>query len=179
VRPSNAPRSSRPRGTPPAGFYFDAFNGRYNWWRNSPVMAEYRRRYWAVVAGLTIYFRHVLHYHDNDIHHNHVHVDNTHTNGTYSQFTTTSTTQVKVVQSVCNYIFGLGTSVDGSFGPQTDGHSRTVLSWTGWSGGSRDSQAHWHRFLRAGQRAGHGLAIDSGTMGLMASAAHSGKPAPA
>jgi hypothetical protein len=161
-----------------SGFYFDAFNGRYNWWRNSPVMAEYRRRYWAVVAGLTIHFRHVLHYHDNTIHHNHVHVDNTYSNGTYSQFTTGSTTQVKVVQSVCNYIFGLGTSIDGSFGPQTDGHSRTVLSLTGWGGGIRDSQAHWHRFLRAGQRAGHGLPIDSGSMGLSAFDAQASKPLP-
>jgi hypothetical protein len=162
----------------PGGFYFDAFNGRYNWWRNTGVMAEYRRRYWAVVAGLTIYFRHVLHYHDNTIHHNHVHVDNTYSNGTYSQFTTSSTTQVKVVQSVCNYIYGMGTSIDGSFGSQTDSHSRTVLSWTGWGGGIRDSQAHWHRFLRAGQRSGHGLPIDSGSMGLSASDASSGKPLP-
>src|SRR5688572_33152104 len=58
------------------GFYFDAFNGRYNWWRNTGVMAEYRRRYWAVVAGLNIYFKYVLHYNYNSNHHNHVHVDN-------------------------------------------------------------------------------------------------------
>lgn len=142
-----------------AGFTFDAFNGRYNVWRNSPYMAEYRRRYWATVCGLNIYCKYVLHYAYNSIHHNHVHVDNEASNGSYSTFTTGSRSQVLAVQAACNYIWGLGTAVDGGWGPQTDGHSRTVLGWAGRSGGITDSQANWHRFCWAAMRAGHALPI--------------------
>ena len=63
------------------------------------------------------------------------------------------------MQAAGNYIWGLGTSVDGDCGPQTDSHSRTVLSWTGRTGGILDSQQHWHRFTWAAMRSGHGLPI--------------------
>jgi hypothetical protein len=157
-------------------FTFDAFNGRYDWWRNNGQMVEYRRRYWAVVAGMNIYFKWVIHYHHDSEHHSHVHVDNEASDGIYSTFSTSSKSQVRMVQAVCNYIYGMGTSIDGGWGTQTDSHSRTVLGWTGWGGGIRDSQAHWHRFCRAGQRSGHNLPIDSGSMGV---AVASGKPLPA
>jgi hypothetical protein len=101
----------------------------------------------------------VLHYHYNSIHDTHVHADNEASYGTFSSFTTSSVSQVKTVQAVCRYIFYLGTTVDGIWGSQTDSHSRTVLSYTGWGGGIRDSQANWHRFCGAGQRGGYDLSL--------------------
>jgi hypothetical protein len=141
------------------GINFDAFNGRYNWWRYNWQMVEYRNRYWGVVAGLNIYFKYVLHYEYNAEHHNHVHVDNEASDGTLSTFSTGSTSQVKMVQAVCNYIYGMGTSIDGDFGDQSEAHSNTVLSWTGMGGRITTSQAHWHRFCLAAMHSGHGLPV--------------------
>jgi hypothetical protein len=141
------------------GVNFDAFNGRHNWWGSSWQMVEYRNRYWATVAGLNKYFKYVLHYNYNAAHDNHVHVDNEASNGTYSTFSTGSKSQVKMVQSVCNYIYGMGTAIDGGWGPQTNGHSSTVLSWTGMGGSITTSQAHWHRFCVAAMHSGHGLPV--------------------
>ena len=64
-----------------------------------------------------------------------------------------------MVQAVCNYLFGLGTAIDGGLGPQTDSHSRNVLAQTGMGGGLLDSRAHWHKFCWAGMRQGHGLSV--------------------
>ena len=140
--------------------WFDAFNARWDQWGSGPHAAEYQRRYWATVAGMSMHFRHTLHWADPDTeHNNHAHVDNAVSGGGLSNFTTSSTTQVRMVQAVCRYIFGLGTSVDGSFGSQTDSHSRAVIAASGWGGGIRDSQQNWHRFCWAGQRAGHGMPI--------------------
>jgi hypothetical protein len=136
---------------------FDAFNGRHSWWRDQPAMPEYRRRYWGTVAGLSMYFGRVLHYHHDRAHDDHVHVDNAAAGGAYPMFSTGRRSQVMVVQAVCRYVYGQGTAIDGAWGPQTDSHSRAVLAGCGWTGGVRDSRGHWQRFCRAGMHAAHGL----------------------
>ena len=148
-------------------FAFDAFNARYHIWRNSPQMAEYRRRYWGVVMSMNKYFKYVLHYHFDKKHETHVHVDNQASNGTLSTFTTDTRSQVKAVQAACNYIYNQGTTIDGSFGDQTLLHSSQILALTGWTGSILTSQAHWHRFCWAAMRSGHNLPIAG--VGLTAS----------
>jgi hypothetical protein len=140
------------------GTRFEPLNGKWHMWRNDPVhMEEIRRWYWGGVCLLNKYFKWVLHYHFNDIHHNHIHVDNEQSDGTYSTFSTGSRSQVQTVQAACNYIYGMGTAIDGVWGPQTQSHSSTVLYYSGWSGSITSSQNHWHRFLWTAFRAGYGL----------------------
>jgi hypothetical protein len=140
------------------GTRFIPLHGRWHVWRNDPThMEEIRRWYWGGVCLLNKYFRNVLHYRYNAEHETHIHIDNDGSNGTYSNFSTGSRAQVLTVQATCNYIYGLGTSIDGAWGPQTLSHSNTVLSYGGWGGSITSSQGHWHRFLWCGFRAGHGL----------------------
>ena len=147
------------------GTEFRALDGRFDKWRNDPVHpAEIKRWYWAGICSLNVYFRDVLHYFHRDDngyldHENHIHVDNSKSYGTYSSFTTGSNTQVETVQATCNYIFNMGTSIDGVWGDQTRTHSSSVLAMSGGSGRITDSQANWHRFLRTGFRGGWGLSL--------------------
>jgi hypothetical protein len=138
------------------GAPFYAFNGRHDTWWNSPIMPEIRRNYWGTVASLNIFFKYVLHYHSNSIHVNHVHADNQASYNTYSSWGG-STQQIKFVQAVCNYIYGLGTVIDGSYGNTTRAHASTVLAHSGMPGTIETSQAHWHRFCWAGFRRGYNL----------------------
>jgi hypothetical protein len=152
------------------GTMFRPLDGRWNIWKNDTVHPdEIRRWYWGAVSSLNIYFKYVLHYQYNSVHWNHVHVDNEASDGTYSTFSTGSRSQNQTVQSVCNYIFGQGTSVDGVWGPQTQSHSSAVLAASGWSGAITSSQSHWHRFLWAGFRAGYGLPITGSSLAAAAS----------
>ena len=53
------------------------------------------------------------------------------------------------MQSALTHIWGYATSVDGGWGPQTDGNSRLALARIGVTGGLTTSQANWLAFCRA------------------------------
>ncbi len=140
------------------GTRFEPLNGRWHMWRNDPVhMDEIRRWYWGGICLLHKYFNYVLHYKYNSIHETHIHVDNQASDGTYSTFSTGTRSQVLTVQAACNYIYGMGTTIDGVWRAQTDSHASTVLYYSGWGGSITSSQSHWHRFLWTAFRAGYGL----------------------
>lgn len=136
------------------------FNGDYNRWRNEPTaaMTKTRKEYWGTIASLNYHFRHVLHYYEAD-HQNHTHVDNQISGSANSNFATSSTTQCRYVQACLTYVWGIPTSIDGGWGPQTDGNSRTVLARIGRSGGLTTSQANWLEFNRTSTRFGLGKQI--------------------
>jgi len=143
----------------PGGFQFVSFWADHGAWQNDPQANTYRLRYWGAVASLNYHFKYVLHYHYNAEHDNHVHVDNQASGTGLSNFTTDSTSQVKFVQACCNYIFGLGTVIDGDFGPHSLADSDRVIAMAGGSGHITSSQQNWQLFCWAAMRVGHGLAI--------------------
>lgn len=134
------------------------FNCRYDQWRSGSNVAAVRRRYWALSASLHWRFRHVLTYLYNREHWNHIHVDNA-IYGRYQDalFNTGSTTQVQHVQACCRYIWGLGTTIDGIWGPQTRNHSTEVIRRYGTSSGNITSNSlNWRHFNRASVLKGSG-----------------------
>ncbi|MEU4391666.1 hypothetical protein [Kribbella sp. NPDC023855] len=129
---------------------------RYDLWKNSGDAATYQRRYWATAAGYMRWFRHVLTYKDNTQHHNHMHVDNQVYGGGAAAFNTGSSSQIYIVQGACRYVWGLGTGVDGSWGPETQGDSTAVLRRIGRPSGSITSAANFTAFCTASLRKGLG-----------------------
>ena len=138
------------------------FNGRYDqWstWADGPAKDRTRRWYWATIASLNYYFTYVLHHYDsNSVHKNHVHVDNSVSGSGYGKFSTGRRSQVYSTQANLRYLYGYPTSVDGSYGPQTDGHSREVLARLGYSGGLTDQggTTNWRMFNHHAFRFGVG-----------------------
>ncbi|GIH07549.1 hypothetical protein Rhe02_56160 [Rhizocola hellebori] len=119
-----------------------------------------RQRYWATVASLSGWFRHVLHYYDGGSHTTHVHVDNWVSGNAPSIFSTSSGTQVSMVQACLTYIWKRPVPIDRSWsnGGQTDIQSRWVLnSVLGLSGGLTTSQSNWQAFLAGSRRTGFGI----------------------
>jgi hypothetical protein len=127
------------------------FDGRHNVWQSQTggTLTNTRKLYWGTVASLIYHFRDVLHYAYNADHDNHAHADNSISGTGNSNLVTSSVAQTTFVQSALTYIWGYGTSVDGNWGPQTDGNSRNALSRIGVSGALTTSQANWLAFCRA------------------------------
>lgn len=125
-------------------------------WSDADRIAE-RRRYWATSASAHHHFRNVLTYEYNAAHNNHIHIDNLVSGSGNSTFSTGSDAQVQHVQACCAYVWGLGTEIDGIWGPQTASHSTRVLRAAGVASGSlTTSQSHWLAFNRHTVRKGYG-----------------------
>lgn len=125
-------------------------------WQEGPVKAQVRKHYWGTVASLNYHFTYVIHYFKDEVHETHVHFDNQVSGGGLGTFSTSHTTQVQSTQAILRYVFGYSTGIDGSFGPQTDSHSRDVLAKLGRSGGLTTSAANWRAFNEAGTLWGTG-----------------------
>jgi hypothetical protein len=127
------------------------FDGRHNVWKaqTGSTLANTRKLYWGTVASLVYHFRDVLHYAYNAAHDNHAHADNSVSGTGNSNLVTSSTAQTTFVQSSLTYVWGYSTSVDGSWGPQTDGNSRKALARIGLGGGLTTSQSNWLAYCRA------------------------------
>jgi hypothetical protein len=126
---------------------------RYDVWRNYSNADWYKRRYWGTAAGLMRRFRHVLTYMDNTTHWNHMHVDN----DIYGElgdcyYSTGSSSQTYIVQGACRQVWGLSTSVDGSWGDQTQSHSTSVLRRIGRPSGTITNAANFQAFCTASFR---------------------------
>ena len=134
------------------------FYARYDLWRTltGSALTTTRKRYWATAASIHYHFKYVLTYAYNSAHWNHIHMDNQVSGGGNSTFSTGSRSQIVHVQAVCTYIWGYATTIDGIWGPQTDGNSRRVLSRIGRSGGLTTSQTNWLEFNRTSTRFGTG-----------------------
>ena len=133
-------------------------SARYNIWRTwtGSDLTKIRKQYWATSASLHYHFRHVLTYLYNTDHWTHIHIDNQVSGSGNSNFSTASTAQVQHVQACCTYIWGYATTIDGIWGPQTQGNSSKVLARIGRSGSLTSSQTNWLEFNRATLRFGTG-----------------------
>jgi hypothetical protein len=115
-----------------------------------------RRHYWATAASAHYYFRDVLTYLWNAEHDNHIHIDNTVT-GTTSSFDTGSRAQTQHVQACLNYVWGKSVSIDGSWGPETQSNSTSVLRRIGQASGTLTTKSNWLAFNKATLRKGYGV----------------------
>lgn len=134
-------------------------NARYDQWKEwseGPLKAQTRKYYWGTVASLNYHFTYVIHYLKDEVHETHIHFDNQVSGSGLGTFSTSRTTQVLSTQAILRYVFGYSTGIDGSFGPQTDSHSRDVLTKLGRSGGLTTSAANWRAFNEAGTLWGTG-----------------------
>lgn len=143
-----------------SGELVERFNARRDIWQGWPEEDQVvqRRRYWATSASAHHHFAHVLTYAwDPAGHNNHIHIDNLVSGSGNSTFTTGSQAQVYHVQGACRYVWGLPTTLDGIWGPETDGHSTRVLRAAGAGSGSLTSSlANWQTFNTATVRNGYG-----------------------
>lgn len=139
------------------GQLVEQFSARWDLWQGDPDEAVKQRRYWATSASAHHHFRHVITYpYDPSGHGNHIHLDNLVSGAGNSTFSTGSSAQVYHVQGVTRHVWGLGTAVDGVWGPQTTDHSTRVLRAAGIASGSlTTSQANWLAFNRHSVRRGY------------------------
>ncbi len=156
--------STLPSGGPSLHWYGRAVDFRGIWARhttnNSTIEVWHTNNrddaiYWAHVASLEGFFADVLHRHYTG-HVDHVHIDNGISGGGNSNFNTGSPVQVKFVQAALTRVWGISTSVDGGYGPQTINNSRTVLARIGRDGYLTTSQQNWFEFCKATFRKGTG-----------------------
>lgn len=117
-----------------------------------------RRRYWALAALMRSHSAFVLHGEFNAAHRDHIHQDN----GGSRPFTTSSEATVKLVQAICNVIFGQSPSlaVDGVFGSKSSEALRKAMTKVDLAGDVFDS-GQWTRFLRRSGRLGFRLSVQS------------------
>lgn len=138
----------------------EKFNARRDIWQSWPEEDQIvqLRRYWATSAAAHHHFAHVLTYAwDPAGHNNHIHIDNLVSGSGDSTLNTGSQAQTYHVQGACRHVWGLPTTLDGIWGPETDGHSTRVLRAAGASSGSlTSSQANWQTFNTATVRHGYG-----------------------
>ncbi len=134
------------------------FFARHDIWKDwtGDAFTEARRHYWATAASAHHHFRNVLTYLYNADHDNHIHIDNLVSGTSNSEFDTGSEAQVQHVQACCRFIWGKSTSIDGVWGPQTNGDSHEVLVRIGEGGYLTGAQAKWLAFNRASLRKGYG-----------------------
>ncbi|HEX6681503.1 MAG TPA: hypothetical protein VF062_01820 [Candidatus Limnocylindrales bacterium] len=132
------------------GDFIKGFDCRYDQWRDGSAVTLWRRRYWTLSASLHHRFKHVLTYVFNAEHHNHIHVDNDgYGSNNSASFSTGSSAQVQHVQAVCRYLWGYSTTIDGSWGSQTQSHSTAVLRRIGYDSGTITSDSlNWRAFNR-------------------------------
>ena len=110
-----------------------------------------RRRYLAVDATCRTYFRFVLDGWYNAAHEDHIHSD---LGGLPVRCVTSSESDVKFVQALCNAHMASGLAVDGVWGPLTQGAFDQARSRLGVSGNPHTDSAAWRSFLLAASRRG-------------------------
>jgi hypothetical protein len=135
------------------------FDSRYDiWgkWSEGSAKSSKRKKYWATVASLNMYFTYVLHYLQNAEHHNHVHADNQVSGNGWGVFSTGHRSQVLSTQACLRYIWGYSTSLDGDYGPQTKAHAHDVLTKAKYGGYITTSKDHWRKFNQLAARWGNG-----------------------
>lgn len=119
----------------------------------APELAK-RQRYWALAALVRSRSAFVLHGHFDAAHQDHIHQDN----GGPRPFTTGSEATVKLVQAVCNHIFGHlpKLEIDGAFGPKSQAAARDAMQRVDLAGDITDP-GQWKRFLLRSGRLGFEL----------------------
>jgi hypothetical protein len=119
---------------------------------------ERRQRYWALAALMRSRSAFVLHGEFNAAHADHIHQDN----GGPRPFTTSSQATVKLVQAICNDIFGQSPrlTIDGAFGPRSQAAARTAMRTVDLAGDIFDPP-QWKRFLLRSGRLGFALSVQS------------------
>ena len=111
-----------------------------------------RQRYWALAALMRSRSAFVLHGHFDAAHRDHIHQDN----GGERPFSTGSPVTVKLVQAVCNQIFGQSLVVDGNFGPKSQAGATAAMQRVDLPGDVFDP-AQFKRFLLRSGRLGFEL----------------------
>jgi hypothetical protein len=113
-----------------------------------------RQRYWALAALMRSRSAFVLHGHFDAAHQDHIHQDN----GGPRPFTTGSEATVKLVQAICNHIFGHlpRLEIDGAFGPKSQAAARDAMQRVDLAGDITDP-GQWKRFLLRSGRLGFEL----------------------
>lgn len=111
-----------------------------------------RQRYWALAALMRSRSAFVLHGHFNADHADHIHQDN----GGPRPFTTGSPATVKLVQAVCNHIYGNSLAIDGAFGAKSQAAVTAAMRRVGLGGDVFDP-AQFKRFLLRSGRLGFEL----------------------
>ena len=113
-----------------------------------------RQRYWALAALMRSRSAFVLHGHFNADHADHIHQDN----GGPRPFTTGSEATVKLVQAVCNHIYGQSLAIDGAFGPKSQAAVTAAMQRVNLAGDVFDP-AQFKRFLLRSGRLGFQLSV--------------------
>jgi hypothetical protein len=114
-----------------------------------------RQRYWALAALMRSRSAFVLHGHFDAAHADHIHQDN----GGPRPFTTGSEATVKLVQAVCNHIYGATLAIDGAFGPRSQAAARSAMERVHLAGDIFDP-GQWRRFLLRSGRLGFDLSMN-------------------
>ena len=117
----------------------------------SSVLAK-RQRYWALAALMRSRSAFVLHGHFDAAHRDHIHQDN----GGPRPFTTGSPATVKLVQAVCNHIYGRSLVIDGDFGSKSQAAVKAAMQHVNLAGDISDP-AQFKRFLLRSGRLGFEL----------------------
>ncbi|HWM09247.1 MAG TPA: hypothetical protein VNO82_07875 [Solirubrobacteraceae bacterium] len=121
----------------------------------APELAK-RQRYWALAALMRSRSAFVLHGHFDAAHQDHIHQDN----GGPRPFTTGSEATVKLVQAICNHIFGRlpELEIDGAFGPKSQAAATDAMHRVDLAGDITDP-GQWKRFLLRSGRLGFELSM--------------------
>jgi hypothetical protein len=106
-----------------------------------------RQRYWALGALMRSRSAFVLHGHFDAAHRDHFHQDN----GGPRPFTTGSEATVKLVQAVCNHIYGKSLDIDGAFGPLSQAAVRDAMRRVDLPGDIFDPTQFKRFLLRSGR----------------------------
>ena len=106
----------------------DLFDMNLNWRDNtSCTNVFYIRTYIAVAALLRRHMKTVLTAWFNTDHHNHIHADNGGTLNGIPPILQNTKTDTTLIQAVGRHMMGLGTSIDGIWGNQTQSHYLEIL----------------------------------------------------
>jgi hypothetical protein len=122
---------------------------------NAPSLHR-RQRYWALAALIRSHSAFVLHGEYNADHRDHIHQDN----GGPRPFTTSSEATVKLVQAICNHIFGHSPklTIDGNFGSSSKVAAAEAMHKVDLTGDIFDF-GEWTRFLLRSGRLGFELSM--------------------
>jgi hypothetical protein len=131
---------------------------RYYVWKGftGSTLTTYRRWYWGTAASGAYHFQYILHYNYNSAHDDHIHLDNLVSNSGNSVLNTSSTSQIKLVQSCLRYVWGYPVTIDGVWGSQTSSYASQAIVRSGGSGSLTASQSNWLLFCRTSTRFGTG-----------------------
>ena len=111
-------------------------------WRSNQSLAQ-QRGYLAIWAGLRVYCKTVLTNAYNSAHQNHIHIDNDADNLTPPAIRTSSTTDIKLIQTACNLLNNARLTVDGNWGLTTTQAYNNLLAQLGLTCASPTTN-YWH-----------------------------------